>query len=329
MQNVKKQTPRNLIFRCRMTHLNYSLKKLGKTFKLQKELLKAEMNHDEIDEINWRQRGEEWLPCIKNDVLCTAFSYAWYCKAMFEITGFSLKDCLSLPGLGWKYFNSLRTEEDKPIYTYNDKYVRWFVRQSIKGGRICAFNQYFKSKICDDILFIVSEELNVRGNIYDIIEAYLNYKNKHFRLIEKEYESKFDDYRNEDAEEKEKYINEKLSKLPIHQLTKQMKLDELLWDIDAVKSCPSTMWDEKSIYPGIETGYAFTIEMNNELSENIIASIFSQGSATLKIEYYNPESLIVHYLPVKEKVKTIEVNRTRNGYIVDTLTSVDFQEIVK
>ena len=38
-------------------------------------------------------------------------------KAMEEITRFSMKDCLSLPGLGWKYFNSLRTEEDEPIYT--------------------------------------------------------------------------------------------------------------------------------------------------------------------------------------------------------------------
>ena len=52
-----------------------------------------------------------------------------------------MKDCLILPGLGWKYFNSLRTEGDEPIYTYNDKYMRWFVRQSLKGGRVCAFNQ--------------------------------------------------------------------------------------------------------------------------------------------------------------------------------------------
>ena len=37
-----------------MTHLNYSLKKLGMTFKLPKELLKTEMDHDGIDEKNWR-----------------------------------------------------------------------------------------------------------------------------------------------------------------------------------------------------------------------------------------------------------------------------------
>ena len=46
---------------------------------------------------------------------------------MEELTGFSIKDCFSVPGLGLKYFNSLRTEEDDPIYTYNGKYMRDFV----------------------------------------------------------------------------------------------------------------------------------------------------------------------------------------------------------
>ena len=130
-----KQIPQYLHFRCGMTHLNYNLKKVGKTFKLPKELLKTEMNLDEIDANNYKDKKDIWLPYVKNDVLCTSYSYARYIKAMEEITGFSMKDCLSLPGLGWKYFNSLRTEEDEPIYTCNDKYMRWFVRQSIKGGR--------------------------------------------------------------------------------------------------------------------------------------------------------------------------------------------------
>ena len=151
IETNNKQIPQYLHFRCGMTHLNYSLKKLGKTFKLPKELLKTEMNHDDIDGDNYKDKKDIWLPYVKNDVLYTANSYARYIEALKEITGFSMKDCLSLPGLRWKYFNSLRTEEDEPIYTYNDKYMRWFVRQSIKGGRVCAFNQYYKSKHCDDI----------------------------------------------------------------------------------------------------------------------------------------------------------------------------------
>ena len=169
----KKQSPQYLHFRCGTTHLNYSLKRFGKTFKLQKELLKSEIDHDGVDGNNYKDKKDEWLPYVKNDVLCTAYSYARYIKAMEKITGFSMKDYLSLPGLGWKYFNSLRTEEDEPIYTYEDKSMRWFVRQSIKGGRVCAFNQYYKSKHCDDILKNINKELAVKGTAYDTIEAYM------------------------------------------------------------------------------------------------------------------------------------------------------------
>ena len=225
----KKETKSSISFsRCGMIHLNYSLKKLGKTFKLQKGLLKTEMNHDEIDENNYKDKKLEWLDYIEYDVLCTVFRYARSRKALEEISGYSMNDCLSLPGLGWKYFNSLRTEGDQVIYTYNDKYMKWFVCHSIKGGQGFAFNQFFKSKNCDDISKIISGELNVRGIIYDIIDAYLNFKNKHLKFYKKEYENQFNDCRDVDENEKQKYIIEKLSQLSIHQLIKQIKIDELL-----------------------------------------------------------------------------------------------------
>ena len=298
-----KQIPQYLHFRCGMAHISYSLKKVEKTFKLPKELIKTETDHDRIDENNWRDKKDEWLPYVKNDVLCTAYSYARYIKAMEEKTRFSMKDCLSLPGLGWKYFNSSRTEGDEPIYTYNDKYMRWFVRQSIKGGRVCSFNQYYKSKHCDDILNIINKELAVKGTVYDTIEAYMEYKNKYFKIFEKEYEDQFDDYRHEKVEEKEKYIKEKLGNLRLHKLIQRIELIHLLWDFDAVSLYPSARWYENSIYPRIETGYAFTRDMNNELVEKFNNQTFTQGSAILKIKYYNPGDLIVQHLPVKEKKK--------------------------
>ena len=294
-----KQIPQYLHFRCGMTLLNYSLKKLGKTFKLPKELIKTEMNHDGIDKNNWIDKKDEWLPYVKNDVLCTAHSYARYIKAMEEITEFSMKDCLSLPGLGWKFFNSLRTEEDEPIYTYDDKYMRCLIRQSIKGGRVGAFIQYQKSKHCDDILKIINKELAVKGTVYDTIEAYMEYKNKHLKTFEKEYEGQIEDYRLENVEEKEKYINEKLSELRLHKIIKRVKLIELLWDFDAVSLYPSAMWDENSIYPRIETGYAFTRDITDELVEKFNNQTFIKGSAILKIKYYNPRGLIVQHLPIK------------------------------
>ena len=51
-------------------------------------------------------------------------------------------------------------------------------------------------------------------------------------------------------------------------------------------------------------------------------------SAILRTEYYNPPNLVFQHLPVKEEVEKIEVNRKKNGYNIDTLTSVVIQEIV-
>ena len=157
----------------------------------------------------------------------------------------------------------------------------------------------------------------------------MKYKNEHFKIFEKEYENQFSDYRNENIEEKEKYINEKLSDLPIHYLIKQVKIIELLWDFDCVSLYPSAMWDKNSIYPKIETGYAFEKHMNNELVDKFNSPAFTQGSAILKINYYNPKSLMVQDLPAKGKERKIEINRMRNGLITQVLTSVDIQEIVK
>ena len=89
------------------------------------------------------------------------------------------------------------------------------------------------------------------------------------------------------------------------------------------------MWGSKSIYPRIETGYLFTENMNDELVEKFVNQTFTQVSAILKIKYYNPKNLIVQHLPIKEKEKKNEINRMRNGYITQTLTSVDIQQIVK
>ena len=176
VENYKKQISQYATFQCGTTHSNYSLEKIGKTFNLQKELLQTEMNHDEIDYNNYKDKKGESLDYGKQDVLRTVFSYARYCKAIQEITEFSRKDCLSAPGLGWKFFECLRDKNDETFYTSNDKYMRYLVRQSIKRGRVCAFNQFCKSNLCGGTSKILSRELKVEGNVYDIFETYMNYK---------------------------------------------------------------------------------------------------------------------------------------------------------
>ena len=42
--------------------------------------------------------------------------------------------------------------KDREFYTFNDKYVRDFLRRSINGGRVGAFNRYSESSFCEEIL---------------------------------------------------------------------------------------------------------------------------------------------------------------------------------
>ena len=69
--------------------------------------------------------------------------------------------------------------------------------------------------------------------------------------------------------------------------------------------------------------------MNNELVEIVNSGSSNQGSAILKTKYHNPKDLIVQHLPFEGKVNKIEVNRLGNGFIIDTLSNVFFQEILK
>ena len=56
----------------------------------------------------------------------------------------------------------------------------------------------------------------------------MEYKNKHFKIFEKEYENQFNDYRDENEEEKQEYINKKLTELRLHKIIKRIELVELI-----------------------------------------------------------------------------------------------------
>ena len=89
---------------------------------------------------------------------------------------------------------------------------------------------------------------------------------------------------------------------------------------------------ENSIYPKIEKGFFSKPHMNLIYVEVFNIQTSNQdgnGSAFLGRIYYNPPNLIFQHLPTEGKLKNIEANPMRNGYIVDTVTPVYIQEIVK
>ena len=311
------------------------MRKIGESYKLQESLLKKELEQDEIYEDTWEENENEWLPYVKNDVLSTAFCYARYTMGMEELTKFGMKNSLTLPSLANKHFNSLRDENDEPIYTYTDPFMRNFVRKAIKGGRCNDFNQHYKSEISDEVFNFISKELNVHDdgdNVCDILEKYFEFLNKHEKEYKNEFDSNYGDYRDIDQKEKEKYVNKKLNMLPIHKELFKLNLKKTQMCYDGNSLYPSAMYDCESVYPKIETGFVFKPHLNKPFVEAFNSQTFNEDgeeSAILTIKYYNPPDLIFQHLPVKEKVRKIEVKGMRNGYIIDTLTSVDIQEIVK
>ena len=116
--------------------------------------------------------------------MSTAFSYARYSKGIEELTGFGMKNSLTLPSLANKSFNNSRDENDEPIYTYNDEFMRHFVRQRMKGGRCSALNQSYISTISDEVYIIMSEELSVDGNICEILVKH--FENTKLDLLSKQ-----------------------------------------------------------------------------------------------------------------------------------------------
>ena len=117
---------------------------------------------------------------------------------MEELTGFGIKNSLTLPSLANKYFDGLRDENDEAIYTYTDQFMRNFVRKSRKGGRCNAFIQRYKFEISDEVFNIISKELNFKGNICDVLEKYFEFLYKYQKHCAKEYDSEYDDYRDND-----------------------------------------------------------------------------------------------------------------------------------
>ena len=104
-------------------------------------------------------------------------------------------------------------------------------------------------------------------------------------------------------------MNKKLTMFQTHKELSKLNSNRTQMDYDANNLYHSAMWDENSVYPKIEAGFAFKPEMNNVYVEAFNHKTFNQDgdeSAILTINYHNPPNLIVQQLPVKEKSESYE-----------------------
>ena len=199
------EVPQYVKFTCSKSHIKGSLNKIGKEYGLQPELLKGEIEHSIINKNNFVELRHIWQPYLISDVLCLAFIYTRHSMEMQKMSGFGIKDCLTEASLGWKCFGTYN--KDREFYTFNDKYVRSFIRKSIKGGRVAALNRYFESNQCEEILNTIKKHLKTKDNeISDIVEEYLKYINTKRKEFKLEFENDKKDYRKINKKELDKFL---------------------------------------------------------------------------------------------------------------------------
>ena len=75
------------------------------------------MSQDEVFEDTRKNQKDGLLDYVKDDVLCSSFSYDRFKKGMEKIIGFRMKNNLTLPSLVSKLFFNLREKNDEPLYT--------------------------------------------------------------------------------------------------------------------------------------------------------------------------------------------------------------------
>ena len=93
--------------------------------------------------------------------------------------------------------------------------------------------------------------------------------------------------------------------LPVPKVLSKLDLNKTQMDFDATSLYPSAMWDEKSVYLEIESGYVFKPHMNKTYVDAFNNQTFNQDgneSAIFRKKNHNHSKLIFQHLTIKEKI---------------------------
>ena len=150
-------------------------------------------------------------------------------------------------------------------------------------------------------------------------------------------ESRFGDYRRTRIKKLEEYIDRKVARIPVSKQLAVIDKPELLVSSDYISFYPSAMAHPYSKWSKIDTAKAGSIKDSNYLCE-----LFNNGdwkslnkSGFYKVRYYNPKEFIIQHMSGKENVfiyrkkRSEEINRFKNGDIIQHLSSVDIEEVVR
>ena len=190
---------------------------------------------------------------------------------MQKMSGFRIKECLTEASIGWKCFGTYN--KDREFYTFNDEYVRDFIRRSIKGGRVAAFIRYFESSQREEILNTIQKHLRIKDNeISNVIDEFLKYINIKRYEFELEFENGEKDYRKTNKRELDKVLEKNLGDLEISKELQKSNKDDLLVSYDFNSLYPSAQIDINSTGLKIETA-----DLLRNYMSDAVGRLFTSG----------------------------------------------------
>ena len=133
---------------------------------------------------------------------------------MQRLTEKRIRKILTETSLGWKCFVLYNT--DREIYSFKNKFLRDFIRKSIKGGTVRALKRYFESILFDEKLLTIRKHLNLYDdNISIVTENYIDNIGKNETKYQTMSIGNENIYRKIDEKKMEEFVNSKLDDLEI------------------------------------------------------------------------------------------------------------------
>ncbi|ESO90371.1 hypothetical protein LOTGIDRAFT_164298 [Lottia gigantea] len=260
----------------------------------------TDINIAKYTEDNWESLRHEWEPYAKRDTLCLGACMIKYNKVMKEVVFQNISNNLTAPSLslrGWCYlyhYDKEMVEEEwyettrmvpkhtekenvEKVYSHTHPFIRHFIRQSIKGGRVSANRKSFETNKMDEICNVLKEFSETRSdNIIDLFKEYSK--------------------SNKDKTE----VNSKLKKI---KCTKLMAFD-------ANGLYASAMSDLDSEYPKAESGRPFLPEEYKEFKD-ITTSRHLLSEPTLKSNF---DSHVKNYPKENEAKYIVGINEEEKEF---------------
>ena len=94
---------------------------------------------------------------------------------------------------------------------------------------------------------ILSKEIDINGNMCEVLDKYFGFANKYEKMYAKEFDPKYDDYRDINQKEITDFINNKHNMLANLKQMSKIDLNVIQLAPDATSLYPSAMWDKNSV----------------------------------------------------------------------------------